>query len=1071
MNTQAAPDRFADPDFASSAPTAILVRIMETKYFTGANLYATASALWIRFAVSEAASANESKIHFLRRLDAAGISGPKLAARAARIPLGLTEPLGLVATALAEVLAHGVIQNTCCQPEIIACQPGGNAIAVTWSNEVEARQALILVHNVFNESSKASIEALRSYFIDLAEKADQPSLSVSLKAAEDRGIPWAWKEGIGYYQLGHGRHRTRIEATITGNLSVLGYDLARRKSVTNKLLRSLALPAPYSILTSDLDSAAAAAELIAYPVVVKPAIGHKGIGITVGVNSIDELAIAFKKARKITKSVIVEQFIPGGDVRLLVAGRKLVAAASRNPPQVTGDNNNTIAQLIEIENTRRRRRPGIALPIEIDHDLTHTLAGQGFNLHSVLPVQAVVRLRTVANWSQGGTATDLTDVVHPDNADMAIRAALAVGIDVAGVDFITPDISRPYYEVGGAICEINYRPGLRVHMAADPERKRDLGSPIIESLFAGGDGRIDLIFLIDAGDGAFASILAKRFADAGKLARVACAYDAPENWQLGIEAALEDPDCDALIINTPAAAIVSLGTGVSYCRLIIRFGNGDAVQESALRILGKICKPECMLATYLARDVDATAARIANILGLGIKPKDRTLPLARATTSRNLWAVAEDCGMIVNERARWDNRPLLQIGYGAKQSVYRGARTGTTSHIAARIADDKRRTNAILRTHGLPNSTQAVVESASAALRAARSFGYPVIVKPTSSSESRGVTGNILNDEELATAMAQAIHFSKKVIVEPFLLGNDHRFLIIGGKAAHVTRHEIAQVTGDGRMTVAKLVTRANENPLRGLEDYKPYTLLDFDEDAMRMLTRQGLSTQSVPKNGQVVMLSGICSLSTGGTAIDVTEATHPDNITAAERAARLVGLDICGVDFFLPDVSKSYRETGGAILEVNQRPSFDMHDASTGSTNRIRSLILRELSDGQEGAQIPLLNCILNDDCLAEAIAHSVLLQMHSRFGLTGGAAVPALGLAMIGSAIIKSADGEATPICNSILGDPRVEAALFLSSSESSAEIPETVKVLDFRSPRYALSTDAITEAIVREFSGNAA
>jgi D-alanine-D-alanine ligase-like ATP-grasp enzyme len=1043
-----------------------MLRIEKTKYFTGANLHATASALWVRFAVNEAASADESKNRFLQRLNAAGFSGSAIGARAAGVPPGLTEPLGLFATAVAEVLAQGIIQSTRCRPEIIVCQPCGNALAVTWPDEAEARQAIVLVLDVFNRPSEASIEALRSYASDLAENADQPSLSVSLKAAEDRGIPWAWKEGIGYHQLGHGRYRTWIEATITGNLSVLGYEVARRKSVTNQLLRSLALPAPHSILASDLDGAAAAAKKIGYPVVVKPMIGHKGIGITVGVNGIDELAIAFKKARKITKSVIVEQFVPGGDVRLLVAGRKLVAAASRNPPQVTGDNTSTIAQLIDFENARRRRRPGVALPIEIDHDLTHTLEGQGLNLNSILPAQAVAKLRTVANWSQGGTATDLTDLVHPDNADMAVRAALAVGIDVAGVDLITPDISRPYYEVGGAICEINYRPGLRVHMAADPECKRDLGTPIIESLFAG-DGRIDIVFVVDAGDGAFASALANRFADAGKLACVACAYDAPENWQLRLVAALEDPDCDALIVNAPAAAIVGQGTGVSYCRLAIRFGNGHAVQESALHILGQICKPECILDVNAAENADAAAARIAGVLGLGKKPKERALPPARITTSRNLWTVAEDSGMAVNERARWDNKALLQIGYGARLSVYRGARTGSTSHIAARIADDKRRTNAILRTHGLPHSTQKVVESAAAALRAARSLGYPVIVKPTGSSESRGVTGNILNDEELSSAVAQALHFSKKAIVEPFLMGKDHRFLIIGGKAAHVTRHETAQVTGDGRMTVAELVARANENPIRGPEEYQPYEWLDLEEDATRMLLRQGLSANSVPENGQVVMLSSICSLSAGGTAVDVTQAAHPDNIAVAERAARLVGLDICGVDFLLPDVSKSYRETGGAILEVNQRPSFDMHDASTNSTNRIRSLILRELSNGQVGAEIPLLNCILNDVGPAEAIARSVLLKMRSGLGLTGGVAVPALGFAMVGSAIIKSADGEATSICNSILSDRRVEAALFLTGGEPIAAIPESARIVDFRLSKHDRSVEGIAEAIVLEFT----
>ena len=556
----------------------MLLRIEEDQYFTGANLHAAASALWLRMVVSDAARAEESKNRFLQRLNAAGITASAIAARPAGVTLGLGEPLGLFAAALAEVVAYGVIQNTR-QPQIVSCPPGDDALALIWPDEAEARQAVALVLDVFNRVSEDPIEALRSYISELAEKADEPSLSVTLKAAEDRGIPWSWNEGIDYYQLGHGRHGTRIEATITGKLSAVGVHIVRRKSITNRLLRAAALPVPLSILTDNVDEALAAALKIRFPVVVKPMIGHKGEGITVGVSSTDELLVAFKKARSISRSVIVEQFIPGEDVRLLVVGRKLAAAAKRIPPQVTGDGKSTVTQLITIENARRAKRPGLALPIEIDNDLTHTLEGQGHSLNTVLPENAVAKLRTVANWSQGGTATDLTDFVHPDNADMAVRAALAVGIDVAGVDFITHDISRPYYEVGGAICEINYRPGLRVHMAADPDGKHDIGAAIVESLISG-DGRIDIVYAIDAGSGDFAKALAKKFADAGKQARVACAYEAPEQWQKTIELSLDDPDCDALIVNAPASAIVKLGAGVEYCRLVVRFG--EAAKEPLL---------------------------------------------------------------------------------------------------------------------------------------------------------------------------------------------------------------------------------------------------------------------------------------------------------------------------------------------------------------------------------------------------------------------------------------------------------------------------------------------------------
>jgi cyanophycin synthetase len=290
--------------------------------------------------------------------------------------------------------------------------------------------------------------------------------------------------------------------------------------------------------------------------------------------------------------------------------------------------------------------------------------------------------------------------------------------------------------------------------------------------------------------------------------------------------------------------------------------------------------------------------------------------------------------------------------------------------------------------------------------------------------------------------------------------------LVIGGKVAHVTRHEIAQVTGDGRSTVEQLVAKANEDPLRGPEVEQPYTLLYLEEDAKRTLIRQGLSVNSVPADGQTVLLSSICHLSTGGTAVDVTDVAHPDNIAAAERIARLIGLDICGVDFLHPDVTKSYNEVGGAILEVNQGPSFDMHDASTNSTNRVRCLVLRELSKNWNNSQIPLVRCIVDDNFPSEAAALLVLRKLHERLGLTGGVVIPALGLGMVGFATIKTRDPAVAPICDAILSDPRVEAALFFTGREPISAIPESATNMDFCSSDHSHSVESIAEAIVHAF-----
>lgn len=1045
-----------------------MLLIEEAKYFTGANLYATISTFWIRFAADTSANLNEFEARFLQRLETAGFSIADTEARVADIKSNLSRSQKLFAATLAETLAHGVIINLRSTPEILGNVPDNNAIAVTTRNEADAKKAMALILDLFNATTDDGVRKLQKFIARLKKTAFRPMLGVILRSAEERGIPWMWGEHVGYHQIGHGCHRNWVDGTITGNLSVLGFEVSRRKSVTNRLLRSIAIPVPYSIPVANHKDAITAAKKIGYPVVVKPLIGHKGIGITVGVNGADQLAAAVGKAQGVNSWIIVEKFIQGGDVRLLVVGRKLVAAASRLPPRVTGNGGRTIEQLIYLENFEREKTPGIALPIEIDDDLINTLASQGYNLDTVLSENRVVNLRTVANWSQGGTSTDVTDIVHPDNVDMAVRAALAVGIDVAGVDFITPDISKPYYEIGGAICEVNYQPGLRVHLAADPEGKRDLGSPIIESMIVG-DGRIDVIFVVDSGNILLASALAIHYSGAGKFAAVVDAYENPTNWQEQIETALRDPDCDALIVNVPSSAVVKRGAGIEYCRLIIRSATSDETSTKSISILEKICRStHGPIIDYLESPWEI-ASRIADMLGLEKKSDKQAASPQEIASNASLTRIAKSRGVAVNKRIIWRDRALLQFGYGATQATYRAARTERTSFIATRIADDKQRTNRTLQMHGLPCTPQASVNSISTALLAVKKFGYPVIVKPSDSHESHGVTGSILNDDELANAIKKALNHSATALVEPFLLGKDHRFLVIDGRTAHVTRHETAHVVGNGTMTVEALIELANQDPIRGPNRSQPYTWLILNEDAKRMLVRQGLSEKSIPASKQVVILRSICSLSAGATAVDVTKIAHPDNLAAAEKAARVVGLDICGVDFLLPDVRKSYRYTGGAILEVNQRPAFDMHDASTNSTNRIRSIILNKMLNGKADHPIPLLHCIMGSTDAAESLARSLLPTVQSVLGLTGGIAVPDLEFAMVGSAFIASSGNSSAAICNSILADTRVQAAIFLTGVDCSAPIPENAKTLDFRSSKYSNSPKLIVDEIVLELSSN--
>ena len=1059
MSTQTVSENFAFTYISTGEIADGPLLISDARYFTGANVHAQASALWLQLSTTKNLRPADAKRGFLSRLQATGLEATSVQARIDDLPSEIAEPFAAFAAGIAEVLASAAIKGTS-QAEIVPCLTHDNSFAIVWPIEAEVRRAVALLLDIYNQTHEGAIERLHSFVAKLAEKANEPSLSIILKAAEDRGIPWAWDDKTRYYQLGHGRHLSRLGATITGRLSAVGVHVARRKSVTYELLEAAALPVPNSILVSSAEEAAVAAGKIQYPLVIKPMIGHKGKGVTVGVSSENELRSAFTKARKVSRSAIVQQFLPGNDVRLLVVGKKFVAAAKRIPPQVIGDGRSTVRQLITVENERRAQQPGIALAIEIDNDLIQTLEGQGYGLSTVLARNAEARLRTVANWSLGGTAIDVTDMVHPDNVDMALRAAITIGIDVAGVDLITTDVSRPYYETGGAICEVNYRPGLRVHMAANPDRTHDIGAAIVESLIAG-QGTIDIVYAIEAGNGEFASALAEKFTEAGKKARVACAYEAPTRWQKTIALALEDPDCDSLIINVPASAIAEQGTGAGYCRLAVNFGAD--IEDEAFTAIKRICGLEHIVSVGNTKNAETVLTHVAATLELSPEPRNCSPLPAEITTSRDLLEIAESRGIPGRELAHWNYRPLLQFGYGANLAIYRGRRTGVTSHIATRIADDKRITNALLRAHGLPHAKQIVVNTVPAAVRAAKQLGYPVIVKPTSSSEGRGISGNILNDDELAVATEQTLRHSKSAIVEPFLKGNDHRFLIVGGKAIHVTRHQTAQVIGDGRSTVQQLIAKANENPLRGDEIEKPYTVLRLDDDTLRMLKRQKLSETSVPAISQPVILSSICHLSTGATAVDVTEVAHPDNLAAAERIARLIDLDICGVDFLHPDVTKSYKEVGGVILEVNQGPSFDMHDASTDFTNPIRSLVLRELTRHVKGQKIPLLNCLLSGDTPFETVAHSITAKVRAKTAIIAGVAVPASKFALIGNAVIRSPTSQTSSICNGILADRRVEAAIFLTDDHTVDIVPKVARTIDFRSSSQRQTADEIAETVV--------
>ena len=333
-------------------------------------------------------------------------------------------------------------------------------------------------------------EEARDDFIRYAQKrALGPSTASLVRAAEERGIPWLRLNNQSLVQFGHGKYQQRIQATVTGKTPHISVELASDKEETNKILGSLGLPVPRQHLVTSQSEAVKAAQRLGGPVVLKPYNGNHGRGITINITGDDEIRAAFDAAREHSRSVIVETFQVGDDHRLLVINDVLVAATRRTPGHVVGDGERSVAELVEIVNQDPRRGVGhekVLTRLELDREASLMLERVGYTADSVPASGERVFLRSTANLSTGGTATDVTDVIHPDNRDMAVRAVRAIGLDVGGVDFISPNIAESYKNIGGAICEVNAAPGFRMHVAPSEGTPRDAAGPVIDMLFPPG---------------------------------------------------------------------------------------------------------------------------------------------------------------------------------------------------------------------------------------------------------------------------------------------------------------------------------------------------------------------------------------------------------------------------------------------------------------------------------------------------------------------------------------------------------------------------------------------------------
>ena len=324
-----------------------------------------------------------------------------------------------------------------------------------------------------------------------------PSTGAIVRAAKARGIPVRRLNRESLVQLGLGARARRICTAESDRTAAIAETIAQDKELTRELLRAVGVPAPQGRPVTDANDAWHASQELGLPVVVKPRYGNHGRGVATNLSTSDQVMKAYAAAREESRHIMVEQFIEGQDHRLLVIGDRLIAAAIRQPAHVVGDGRSTIEQLVAEVNKDPRRSDGhstVLSFIKLDAIGQEVLAEQGFTPDSTPPAGAVVLIRRTGNLSTGGTATDVTDQVHPDVARRAVEAARVIGLDIAGVDIVTLDISRPLEEQRGGVVEVNAGPGLRMHIEPTAGQPRPVGDAIVELLFGAHDnGRIPVV--------------------------------------------------------------------------------------------------------------------------------------------------------------------------------------------------------------------------------------------------------------------------------------------------------------------------------------------------------------------------------------------------------------------------------------------------------------------------------------------------------------------------------------------------------------------------------------------------
>jgi cyanophycin synthetase len=407
-----------------------------------------------------------------------------------------------------------------------------------------------------------------------------PSTGAIVEEARRRGIPVRRLNNYSLVQLGLGRNLHRIQATLTDSTSAIGVEIAQDKDDTKRVLENIGLPVPKGDVARSVESAIELAEDIGYPVILKPLAANHGRGISGRVDSPDALREAWERSSAYGSRIVVEQFAEGRDHRVLVVDGKVVAAAERVPACVIGDGKRTVAQLIEEANKDSRRGVGhtkILTKIPTDARAVEHLARTGRTMETIPEEQEVVTLAATANLSTGGTSIDRTDEMHPDNVTACEMAAGVIGLDIAGIDILTPDISVPFRENKSVIIEVNAGPGIRMHTHPSEGRPRNVAAPIIDMLYPPGVEATIPVIAVTGTNGKTTTV--RLIAHLFRVSENVVGFTTTDGTYLGNRLVIEgdmtgpfsaniilsNPTVDIAVLETARGGILRAGLGYDEC--------------------------------------------------------------------------------------------------------------------------------------------------------------------------------------------------------------------------------------------------------------------------------------------------------------------------------------------------------------------------------------------------------------------------------------------------------------------------------------------------------------------------